>query len=97
MSVDADAILTERGVTIVPDVIANSGSVHVCQMERSQGLYDNRWTLERVEALRRERMLHAYREALAAGKRHGVASARLGAWINALERLELAIKTRGWL
>ncbi|MGF1467052.1 MAG: Glu/Leu/Phe/Val dehydrogenase [Sandaracinaceae bacterium] len=96
-SVDADAVLTDRGITVVPDIIANSGSVHVCQMERSQGLYDNRWSFEQVEELRRERMLRAYREALHAGGRHGVRSARLGAWINALERLQLAIKTRGWL
>jgi glutamate dehydrogenase len=96
-SVEADAILEERGITVVPDVIANSGSVHVCQMERSQGLYDNRWTIEHVEALRRERMLHAYGAALSAGARHGVQSARFGAWINALERLQEAMKTRGWV
>lgn len=93
---EADAILTERGIPVVPDVLANAGSVHVCQMERSQSLYDNRWSIEQVEALRRERMLTAYREALHAASRHGVQSARIGAWINALERLEAAIKMRGW-
>jgi glutamate dehydrogenase len=96
-SVDADATLIDRGVMIVPDILANSGSVHVCQMERSQGLSDNRWPLERVEALRRERQLHAYREAARAAAAHETASLRLGAWINAMEKLQCAVKTRGWL
>jgi glutamate dehydrogenase len=96
-TLDADGALLERGIMVVPDILANSGSVHVCQMERSQGLSDNRWSLEDVDALRRERQLEAYREASRAADRHEVRSLRLGAWINALERLQDAIKTRGWL
>jgi glutamate dehydrogenase len=96
-SLDADTALAERGVMVVPDILANSGSVHVCQMERSQGLSDNRWPLEEVDALRRSRQLHAYREASHAAASHHVPSLRLGAWINAVQRLETAIKTRGWL
>jgi glutamate dehydrogenase len=93
----ADDILIDRGVAIVPDILANSGSVHVCQMERSQGLSDNRWPLEEIEKLRRERQLRAYRQATRAASSHDTRSLRLGAWINAVERLQSAIKMRGWL
>lgn len=95
-TVEADRILADRGVTVVPDVIANSGSVHVCQMERSQGLYDNYWDAETIDGLRRRRLLAAYGEALHAAAGHGVRSARLGAWINALRRIEEAVHLRGW-
>jgi len=96
-SVEADDVLVDRGIAVVPDILANSGSVHVCQMERSQGLSDNRWPLEEVEFLRRTRQLHAYHEAQRAAARHDVRSLRIGAWINAMRRLEDAVHTRGWL
>lgn len=96
-SFEADAILARNGVGIVPDIIANSGSVHVCQMERSQGLYDNYWDAGTIETLRRERVLHSYHQARETAKRHGVESDRLGAWINALRYTEEVIHTRGWL
>lgn len=93
---DADRILRDRGIFIVPDVIANSGSVHVCQMERTQGLYDKYWERDRINDLRRERVLAAWRDAVDCAREHDV-SPRLGAWINALKLLEQAVHTRGWL
>jgi len=95
-TVEADKLLMENGVTVVPDVLANAGSVHLCQMERTQGLCDDYWDLEKVERLRRKRLVGGYRAALNTAARYGVASARLGAWINALRRIEEAVKTRGW-
>ncbi|HKJ83333.1 MAG TPA: Glu/Leu/Phe/Val dehydrogenase [Mariprofundaceae bacterium] len=95
-TVEADAILTERGITVVPDVLVNSGSVHLCQMERTQGLSDDYWDIEKIDQLRHARQIDAYRAALRTAARHGVTSARLGAWINALMRIEEAVKTRGW-
>jgi glutamate dehydrogenase len=95
-TLEAQDVLAERGVTQVPDVIANAGSVQVCQMERSQGLYDNYWDAETVDTQRRRRLLHAYHEASRTAARHRVKSIRLGAWINALERVQEAVKLRGW-
>ncbi|WP_303909509.1 Glu/Leu/Phe/Val family dehydrogenase [Thiohalomonas denitrificans] len=95
-TVEADAILMENGVIVVPDVLANAGSVHLCQMERTQGLCDDYWDLDKVSRLRRERLVGGYRSALNTAARYGVTSARLGAWINALKRIEEAVKTRGW-
>jgi glutamate dehydrogenase len=95
-TVEADAILAEKGIPIVPDVLANAGSVHLCQMERSQGLYDNYWDIETIDQLRRERLVSGYDAALSTAARYKTQSVRLGAWINALKRIEEAVKTRGW-
>jgi glutamate dehydrogenase len=93
---EAEAILTEREITVVPDVLANAGSVHLCQMERTQGLSDEYWDLDKINALRRERLVRGVHAAMQTAARHRIASVRLGAWINALARLEEAMKMRGW-
>lgn len=95
-TLEADAVLMKRGITIVPDVLANAGSVHLCQMERTQGLSDDYWDLETINRLRRKRLVGGYRAAMNTAARHNITSARLGAWINALKRIEEAVKTRGW-
>ncbi|WP_152205753.1 Glu/Leu/Phe/Val family dehydrogenase [Marinobacter changyiensis] len=96
VTVAADAMLLARGVTIVPDVLANAGSVHVCQMERSQGLSDNYWDIETINRLRQERLARGYREAVNTAAEYRLKSVRLGAWINALKRIEEAMQLRGW-
>jgi glutamate dehydrogenase len=95
-TLDAHDILVDQGVTLVPDVLANAGSVQVCQMERTQGLSDQQWDRETVRDLRRRRLLDAYRQAQRAADRHGLDSLRLGAWIHALERVQEAARLRGW-
>jgi len=96
VTVEADAILVQKGVTVVPDVLANAGSVHLCQMERTQGLSDNYWDIETIDRLRHERLIAGYRAALNTAAKHQIPSLRLGAWINALRRIQEAIRMRGW-
>lgn len=95
-TVEAEAILLERGITIVPDVLANAGSVHLCQMERSQGLADNYWDIETINHLRHQRLVAGYRAAMNTAAKYQLKSIRLGAWINALKRIEEAMQMRGW-
>ena len=45
---DADRILHERGVTILPDILANAGGVTVSYFEWVQNRQHYRWTLDRV-------------------------------------------------
>lgn len=95
-TLEADAMLREKNTTIVPDVLANAGSVHLCQMERSQGLSDDYWDINTINRLRHKRLVGGYRAAMNAAAKHQLKSARMGAWINALKRIEEAMHMRGW-
>jgi len=94
---EADEILNDKKVTIVPDVVANSGGATVCHFERTQGLSDQYWELETVHAQLKKRILNAYRYAADAAQETGAPSLRLGAWVYALRQLETAMKLRGWV
>lgn len=92
---DADVILLGKGIVIVPDVVANSGGAIVCDFERTQGLSNDYWTLEKVREKLRERIITAYDEAKAQADARKVPM-RQGAWINALSKIRAAIMWRGW-
>ena len=97
ITTEADAILTDKGVTVVPDVVANSGGATVCHFERSQGLSDEYWDLERVNATLRKRIIAAYTQSRNRAREAGTPSLRYGAWIQALKKLERAMLLRGWI
>jgi glutamate dehydrogenase len=97
VTTEADAILHDKGVVIVPDVIANSGGATVCHFERTQGLSDQYWDLETVNRQLEKRILAAYRSAAERAEEAGGATLRLGAWIHALKMLEQAMQLRGWV
>ncbi len=92
----AEKILEDRGVTIMPDVLANCGSAIVCSFERTQGLTDTYWDLETVNKKLKERILKAYKETIMTAKEKNT-SFRNAAWINALIKISKAMKARGWI
>ncbi|MEE4313446.1 MAG: Glu/Leu/Phe/Val dehydrogenase, partial [Desulfofustis sp.] len=97
VTTEADAILHDKGVVIVPDVVANSGGATVCHFERTQGLSDQYWDLETVNRQLEKRILAAYRSAAERAEEAGGTTLRLGAWIHALKMLEKAMQLRGWV
>lgn len=97
VTTEADAELTDRGITIVPDVVANSGGATVCHFERSQGLSDQYWDLETVNKRLEQRILKAYHDAANTAREFKTPSLRTGAWIHALKKIEKAMKLRGWV
>ena len=97
VTTEADEALTDRGVTIVPDVVANSGGATVCHFERTQGLSDQYWDLETVNRQLEQRILKAYHDASNTAQEFKKASLRTGAWIFALKKIERAMKLRGWV
>ncbi len=97
VTTEADEILAEKDVTIVPDVVANSGGATVCHFERTQGLSDQYWDLQTVNAMLEKRILAAYRDAAETARAHKGASLRTGTWISALKKIEKAMKLRGWV
>lgn len=95
MTPEADKMLLDKGVTIIPDVLANSGSAIVCSFERIQGLTDDYWDLEKVRERLRVQILKAYKQVEETSKEMNI-TMRDAAWVNALRKVGEAIKLRGW-
>jgi glutamate dehydrogenase/leucine dehydrogenase len=58
----ADAILSDRDVTIVPDILANAGGVTVSYFEWTQNIQEFKWSEDQVNQRLAERMRTAYRK-----------------------------------
>ncbi len=94
ISAQADKVLHERGVIIVPDILANAGGVTVSYFEWIQNLQNMYWTEEEVNKRLYEVMSRAYADVDAMRQRFPGASHRQAAMLLAVERLIKVIKSR---
>jgi glutamate dehydrogenase (NAD(P)+) len=90
----ADKILNERGITVLPDFLANAGGVVVSYFEWTQNLQQLRWEIEQVHTALERKMVAAYREVHALAVERGVAL-RTAAYAIALRRVADAEEMRG--
>jgi len=90
----ADQILRERGVAVLPDILANAGGVTVSYFEWVQNSQRFGWTAERV-ADELERILLAAFQAVAARAEEGGVPYRIAAFEIAVERVARATELRG--
>jgi len=93
-TIDADAVFAERGIMVVPDILANAGGVTSSYFEWAQSLQGYAWDSDLVAARLHERMASAFNnvwtraEALEAPLREA-------AFVLAVERVAEAIAARG--
>lgn len=91
---EGDDILREKGVFVVPDILANAGGVVVSYFEWVQGLQSFFWTEEEVNRQLQAVMTNAFREVFEVSQREKV-DMRDAAYILAIGRLVQAMKIRG--
>lgn len=89
-----DEVLTERGQTVVPDVLANAGGVTVSYFEWVQNRSGFAWTLEEVRNRLEERMVAAFREVSRVATQES-RPLRSAAYIVALRRIAEGIANQG--
>jgi len=90
----ADAILEERGVLVLPDVLANAGGVVVSYFEWVQGLQEYFWREDEVNAKLHDIVARAFEEAWQARQTYAT-SLRMSSYGLAVQRVAEATTTRG--
>jgi len=90
---EGERVLLERGIDLLPDILANSGGVTVSYYEWVQNKRSEQWTLEEVEERLETAMKKAYRE-VAQFARTRRCDMRIAAYALALTRLEVVYKER---
>jgi glutamate dehydrogenase len=93
---EADEILLNKGVCIVPDILANSGGVIVSYFEWSQNLYGHYWDLQMILKEQESMMLNAFDNIMNMMQQKNIQSMRTAAFLVAIDRLVKAMKFRGW-
>ena len=91
---EADAILQDSGIAVLPDLMANAGGVTVSYLEWVQNRQRYRWSRSRVEQELEERMHEAW-STLCEKREHESTSYREAAYLLAVERVQEAIELRG--
>ncbi|MHC4610752.1 MAG: Glu/Leu/Phe/Val family dehydrogenase [Planctomycetota bacterium] len=93
---EADKILHEKGVWVLPDFLANAGGVTVSYFEQVQNTYNYYWSLEDVQAQLDRKMTDAFHAVYQMHNKEKV-HMRLAAYMVSVARVAEACKLRGWV
>lgn len=93
---EADEILFEKGVIVLPDFLANAGGVTVSYFEQVQNTYNFYWELKEVHWRLDEKMTRAFRSVHEMGSREKI-HLREAAYLVSVARVAEACKLRGWV
>lgn len=91
---EADEILASRGITVVPDILANAGGVTVSYFEMLQNADGKYWSEEYVAKQLKEIMVNAWNEVKFNADKYN-STLREAAFITAISRIETKIRERG--
>jgi glutamate dehydrogenase (NAD(P)+) len=90
----ADGILFDRGVFVIPDILANAGGVTVSYFEWVQDRGGYFWTEDEVNQRLHSIMVAAFEQVTGYGERYNVNN-RIAAYMLAIDRVAFSLKLRG--
>lgn len=93
-TLEADEALIEKGIFVLPDILANAGGVTVSYFEWVQDTQNYMWSIDEVNARLHQLMLDAFRRTLARSQRDSL-DMRTAALIEGIERVAQAKLARG--
>ncbi|MFJ5713841.1 Glu/Leu/Phe/Val dehydrogenase [Neobacillus sp. NPDC093127] len=95
-TLEATKILTERGILVVPDVLAGAGGVTVSYFEWVQNNLGYYWTEEEIAVKLRERLVKSFNDVYDLAETRNI-SMRLAAYMVGVRKMAEASRFRGWL
>lgn len=93
---EADVILHDKGIYVIPDFLCNAGGVTVSYFEQVQNAYNFYWTEDEVHVRLDQKMTSAFYNVHEMAERMDVHN-RLAAYLVAVDRVAKAMKLRGWV
>ena len=93
-TIEADAIFTERGIPVVPDILANAGGVTVSYFEWVQDLGRLFWDRDEIRARLADKMMDAFDRVWAVSSEKGI-TLRQSAMVAAIREVAGALEARG--
>jgi glutamate dehydrogenase (NAD(P)+) len=94
ITANADAILEEKGIFVIPDILANAGGVTVSYFEWVQNREGYYWSEEVVNERLRDVMIRAFDGVLRYSRAHNV-NLRTAAYMLAIDRVAAVHRMRG--
>jgi len=91
---EADSILAEKGIFVMPDILANAGGVTVSYFEWVQDRQGYFWNEQLVNGRLEEIMVSSFKDVVSYADKHSVNN-RIAAYMLAIDRVATAIKWRG--
>jgi glutamate dehydrogenase (NAD(P)+) len=93
---EADDILFDKGIIVLPDFLANAGGVTVSYLEQVQNTYNLYWEIEEIHWRLKEKISRAFKSVYEMSQNHKV-NMRQAAYLVSVARVAEACKLRGWV